>query len=183
MFSAVPTLAKGKRALVTLLKAAGKPLRRWARWADGGAAMRLRKPGGDLRDSASELQTRVEALTRELEEARAEQAATAAVLRVIASSPTDIQPVLDGVVASAAKLCNSYMLQRAYWRHASQTWPGNLDIGPTTAEWSALPAVGTGEAPFDFRYEAADTCRRLAKPDTQEANPSFAVCSITHYRL
>ena len=43
---------------------------------------------------------------RELAEAREQQAATSEILRVISSSPTDVQPVFDTIVRSAVTLCD-----------------------------------------------------------------------------
>ena len=56
----------------------------------------------------SRLFDEVQARTAEVSEALQQQTATGEVLRVIASSPADIQPVLDAVVESATRLCDAF---------------------------------------------------------------------------
>src|SRR5262249_29198809 len=54
-------------------------------------------------EAVGQLQTR----DQELVEAQEQQTATAEVLRIIGSSPSDLQPVLDSVVKSAARFCGA----------------------------------------------------------------------------
>ena len=67
-----------------------------------------------LRDKAEASKREAEALgqlqtrDRELAESREQQAATAEILRVISSSPSDVQPVFEAIVSSAKQLVGAY---------------------------------------------------------------------------
>ena len=60
-----------------------------------------------LHESYTNLEQKVEDRTRELTESLEQQTATSEILGVIASSPTDVQPVLDVVAERAARLCDA----------------------------------------------------------------------------
>src|ERR1700755_3232521 len=47
-------------------------------------------------------------ISEDLKEAREQQAATAEILKVIAGSPSDVQPVFEAIVASANRLIGGY---------------------------------------------------------------------------
>src|SRR5262245_41696138 len=57
--------------------------------------------------SIVDLQQQIEALTRELSESLDQQTATAEVLRVISSSPSELQPIFATILNHATRICGA----------------------------------------------------------------------------
>src|SRR3990172_10365311 len=88
----------------------------------------------------------VERLSREISEALTQQTATSAILRVIASSPTDLQPVLNTVAENVARICeaNDALIYRFDGRRFKGVadygpLPGNLGKGPPILDRCSVP--------------------------------------------
>ena len=62
---------------------------------------------GQLKESYAGLERKVEERTSELRETLEQQTATGEILRVISSSPTDVQPVFDAIITSSVRLCDA----------------------------------------------------------------------------
>src|SRR5262249_36281316 len=67
-----------------------------------------------LKKELKRVSEQLESYKREVAEALDQQVVTSEILRVIADSPTDLQPVLDVVAEDAARLCDA--TDAAVWR-------------------------------------------------------------------
>ena len=60
---------------------------------------------GRISESRAELHRRLKACSRELAEAREQQHVTSDVLRIISSSPSELEPVFQAMLANAVRVC------------------------------------------------------------------------------
>src|SRR5215510_5720262 len=60
-----------------------------------------------LKKEVQRLTEQLESRDRELAESTAQQTASSEILGIIASSPTDLQPVLDSIAENAARVCGA----------------------------------------------------------------------------
>ena len=106
---------------------------------------RLKQQLADERAENVRLFEEVQARTRELTEALEFQTATSDVLNVISRSPSDIQPVLDAIVDTAARLCRGDFA--IIWKlHEDRYHAASIvrDTMPELAEYARANPISPG---------------------------------------
>jgi len=93
-----------------------------------GLADQFNRMSAQLRESYAGLERKVEERTKELTSSLEQQTAISEILRVISSSPTDVQPVLDAIAERAARLCDAaaasmYLTDGSVLRHLASKGP------------------------------------------------------------
>src|SRR5713226_9853253 len=113
----------------------------------------------------------VQARSRELSESLEQQTATSEVLRVISSSPTELQPVFDTIVENAVRLCEAerafiFRFDGEFLRAAAY-----YNVGPELREFVDRNPIAPGR--YSISARAALERRTVHVPDVQ-ADPDYA---------
>jgi hypothetical protein len=120
--------------------------------------LECRTPADGMVSSHADLKAQLEGLRSSLGKALDQQTATAEILRVISSSPTDLQPVFEAIVQSAVQLCEAvnggvfrfdgaliHLVAQHGWDQAldavRRAWPRPPDRGTTTGRAILTRAV------------------------------------------
>jgi hypothetical protein len=118
-------------------------------------------------ESATDLECRLTQAERELSEAREQQAATAEVLRIISSSPGDLEPVFRAMLKNATRICGAkfgvlFRFEGGLFHPAAL-----LDVPPVFADFLArqgsfAPEPGRLFGRLSQTKKAGSTCLKTA---------------------
>src|SRR5258708_17634662 len=108
----------------------------------------------------------------EISEALEQQTATSEVLRVIAGSPTEIQPVLKAVAENAARLCSANDVQIYQVDGAALRQVAHFGPLPALEEGGSLPVTRglvTGRAVLELRTIHTEDSEKLSATEYPES--------------
>src|SRR5262249_45478686 len=111
----------------------------------------------------------LETSNAQLRQALEQQTATSEILRVIASSPTDIQPVLNAVAESAARLCGASDANIRLREGDGLRSVANYGPLPVVAVLSVSRGSATGRAVVDRRTVHIDDLAAESDDEFPEA--------------
>jgi signal transduction histidine kinase len=92
-------------------------------------------PSSARRSSATGLHAEIARLTRELDEALARQEATSEVLRVISSTPGELEPVFQSMLANATRICEAKIGILFRYENGAYSAFATLGVTPAYAEY------------------------------------------------
>ena len=131
----------------------------------------VRAPTPEDSTSESDWEHEAELRSRELRESLDQQAATSAILRIIASSASDLQPALDAVAEHAARLCGATDAQIYLVTGADLQWIAGFGPLPVTRAESVpiRPSLVSGKAILErCSVHIQDAARELEEfPDSK----------------
>ena len=135
---------------------------------------------GQLRESYAGLERKVDERTRELQSSLEQQTAMSEILRVISSSPTDVQPVLDAVAERAAHLCGTpfarvFLIDGDVLRPRAELWAGetqaHIAVGPVPLRRTSI----VGRAALDRETIHLQDIVPLLSTEYPDARPNVEV--------
>jgi len=163
----------------------------------GGAMRRRSKTGGKIAKTqrrktfapkairrrslpAVDNEIEVERLSRELIEARQRETATSEVLKVISSSPGELEPVFQAMLANATRICEAKFANLFLYADNSFRIAAQQNAPPAYAErWRQRPVLAIGDNPRNPLDRLATTkcvvniTDLMAEPGYIERNPRF----------
>ncbi|HVI64191.1 MAG TPA: GAF domain-containing protein, partial [Bradyrhizobium sp.] len=133
------------------------------------------------------MEKKLEARTRELSEAREQQAATAQVLQVIASSPGELEPVFEAILANATRICEAKFGMLYLWEGEGQYRVGALHGAPPRLAEERSRGTVIRPAPGSALGRVAQTKHTVHIADSRaeknytDVPPTFTPPGITIY--
>ncbi|MGE5164239.1 MAG: GAF domain-containing protein, partial [Sphingobacteriales bacterium] len=122
----------------------------------------------------------VQKRTRELSESLDQQTATSEVLKVISSSPGELEPVFNAILANATRICEAKFANLFLYADNSFRIAAQQNAPPAYAErWRQRPILAVGDNPRNPLDRLATTkcvvniTDLMAEPGYVERNPRF----------